>query len=109
MALQPCELCVTITDVDPDDSLEIRPGVFKPLGECTATEIEAAIRLIARTRIDSAWLEEQAAGPDYGDPTIGRRFFTHTTALQRELVAYWQLAKLREEEQLHEKSTDDPS
>ena len=84
--------------VDPDESLEIRPGAFKRLGDCTAAEIEAAIRLIARGRFDRAWLEEQAAGSDHGDLTIARRFFARTSDAERNLIAYWQMVKLVEEE-----------
>ena len=93
--------------MNPDESLEIGPGVFKRLEECTASELEAAIRLIAQARIDRAWLEEQAEGPDKGDLTIARRFFAHTTASQRDLIAYWQMVKLIEQERLRHQNIDD--
>jgi hypothetical protein len=86
--------------VNPDETLEIGPGVLKRLGDCTGSEIESAIRLIARKRIDRAWIEEQAAGPDQGELTIGRRFFANTTKAERDLIAYWQMVKLVEEERL---------
>ena len=43
-----------MSGVNPDRSLEIGPGVFKRLADCTGPEIESAIRLIARKRIDRA-------------------------------------------------------
>jgi hypothetical protein len=85
-------------DVNLDESLEIAPGVVKRLGDCTGSEIESAIRLIARNRIDHAWIEEQAAGADLGELTIGRRFFSRTTDAERDLIAYWHMVKLVEEE-----------
>ncbi len=85
-----------------DESLEIGPGVFKRLGDCTGSEIEAAIRLIARTRIDRAWIDEQASGPDRGELMIGRRFFANVTEAERDLIAYWQMVKLVEEERRSE-------
>jgi hypothetical protein len=85
-------------DVNPGESLEISPGVFKRLGDCTGPEIEAAIRLIAKKRINRAWLDEQADGPDQGKLTIGRRFFANTTEAERNLIAYWHMVKLAEEE-----------
>ncbi len=88
-------------DVNPDESLEIAPGVFKRLGDCAGSEIESAIGLVARKRIDRAWIDEQAAGRDQGDLTIGRRFFASTTEAERDLIAYWQMVKLVEEERLH--------
>jgi hypothetical protein len=91
---------VAMGDVNPDESLEIGPGVFKRLADCTGSEIESAIRLIARKRIDRAWIDERAAGPDQGELTIGRRFFAKTTAAERDLIAYWQMVKLVEEERL---------
>jgi hypothetical protein len=98
---------VTIGDVDPDETLEIGPGVFKRLGDCTGSEIESAIRLIARARIDRAWINEQAAAPDQGGLTIGRRFFANVTEAERDLIAYWQMVKLVEEEGLrHAKESD---
>jgi hypothetical protein len=87
-----------MSDVNPDESLEIGPGVFKRLGDCTGSEIEFAIRLIARKRIDRAWIDEQAAGPDKGELAIGRRFFANTTEAERDLIAYWHMVKLVEEE-----------
>jgi hypothetical protein len=96
------EKYVTIGDVDPDESLEIGPGVFKRLGDCTGSEIESAIRLIARARIDRAWINEQAAAPDQGGLTIGRRFFASVTEAERDLIAYWQMVKLVEEERLRQ-------
>ncbi len=87
-------------EVNPEESLEIGRGVFKRLGDCTASEIEAAIRLIAQNRIDHAWIDEQAAGPDRGELTIARRFFANTTDAERDLIAYWQMVKLVEEAHL---------
>jgi hypothetical protein len=87
-------------NVDPAESLEISRGVFKPLGDCTGSEIESAIRLIARKRIDRAWIDEQAAGPDPGELTIARRFFANTNEAERDLIAYWQMVKLVEEERV---------
>ena len=87
-------------EVDPDRALEIRPGLFKRLGDCNGSEIESAIRLIARQRIDRAWIDEQAAGPDQDRLTIGRRFFANTTDAERDLIAYWQMVRLVEEERL---------
>jgi Arc/MetJ-type ribon-helix-helix transcriptional regulator len=89
-----------IGEVDLNESLEISPGVFKRLGDCTGSEIESAIRLIARARIDRAWIDEQAAGPDQGGLTIGRRFFANVSEAERDLIAYWQMVKLAEEERL---------
>ena len=91
---------MTMGDVNPDESLEIEPAVFKRLGDCTGSEIESAIRLVARKRIDRAWIDEQAAGPDEGALTIGRRFFANTTEAERDLIAYWQMVKLVEAERL---------
>ena len=48
-------------EVNPEESLEIDPGVFKRLGDCTGAEIESAIGLIAQKRIARAWVAEQAA------------------------------------------------
>jgi hypothetical protein len=84
-------------EVDPEERLEIAPGVFKRLGDCTGSEIESAIRLIAQQRIDRAWIAEQAAGPDRGELTIALRFFAHTTDAERDLIAYWQMVKLVED------------
>jgi hypothetical protein len=83
--------------VDPEQSLEIRLGVFKRLGDCTASDIESAIRLIAQRRIDRAWIAEQAGGPEQGELTIARRFFANATEAERDLIAYWQMVKLVEE------------
>jgi hypothetical protein len=83
--------------VDPDESLEVGRGVFKRLGDCAASDIEAAIRLIAQRRIDRAWIAEQAGGPDRGELTIARRFFADATEAERDLIAYWQMVKLVEE------------
>jgi hypothetical protein len=94
------EKYVTMGDVNPDESLEIGPDVFKRLGDCTGAEIESAIRLVARKRIDRAWIDEQAAERDQGALTIGRRFFANTTEEERDLIAYWQMVKLVEEERL---------
>jgi hypothetical protein len=88
--------------MDPDKSLEIGPGVFKRLGDCTGAEVESAIRLIARSRIDRAWIDEQASRSDQGGLTIGRRFFANVTETERDLIAYWQMVKLVEEAQLRE-------
>ncbi len=80
-------------EVNPEESLEIGRGVFKRLGDCTGSEIESAIRLIAQKRIDDAWIDEQAAGPDQGELTIARRFFANATDAERDLIAYWQMVK----------------
>ena len=87
-------------EVNPEKSLEIGPGEFKRLADCTGSEIESAIRLIAQRRIDRAWLAEQAAGPDRGELTIARRFFANATEDERDLIAYWQMVKLVEEAHL---------
>jgi hypothetical protein len=84
-------------EVNPEEQLEIGPGVFKRLGDCTGSEIETAIRLIAQRGIDRAWMAEQAAGPDRGELTIARRFFANTTDAERDLIAYWQMVKLVED------------
>lgn len=83
--------------VNPEESLEISPGVFKRLAECTGAELESAIGLIAQERIDHAWIAEQTSGPDRGELTIARRFFANTTESERDLIAYWQMVKLVEE------------
>ena len=83
--------------VDPEESLEIGRGVFKRLGDCTASDIESAIRLIAQGHIDRAWIAEQAGGADRGELTIARRFFADATEAERDLIAYWQMVKLVEE------------
>jgi hypothetical protein len=87
-------------DVNLDESLEIAPGVVKRLGDCTGSEIESAIGLIAQKRIDRAWIAEEAAGADRGELTIARRFFANTTDAERDLIAYWQMVKLVEEAHL---------
>ena len=87
-------------EVNPEESLEISRGVFKRLGDCTGSDIESAIGLIAQRRIDRAWIAEQAAGPDRSELTIARRFFADTTDAERDLIAYWQMVKLVEEAHL---------
>ncbi len=87
-------------EVNPEESLEIGRGEFKRLADCTGSEIESAIRLIAQKRVDRAWIAEQAAGPDRGELTIARRFFANTTDAERDLIAYWQMVKLVEEARL---------
>jgi hypothetical protein len=87
-------------EVNPDELLEIGRGVFKRLGDCTGSEIESAIGLIAQRRIDRAWIAEQAEGPDRGELTIARRFFANATDGERDLIAYWQMVKLVEEAHL---------
>jgi hypothetical protein len=87
-------------EVNPEESLEIGPGVFKRLGDCTGSEIESAIGLIARRRIDRAWIAEQAEGSDRDELTIARRFFANATDAERDLIAYWQMVKLVEEAHL---------
>ena len=87
-------------EVNPEESLEIAVGEFKRLGDCTGSDIESAIALIAQRRIDRAWIAEQAAGPDRGELTIGRRFFANATDAERDLIAYWQMVKLVEEAHL---------
>jgi hypothetical protein len=87
-------------EVNPEEQLEIGRGVFKRLGDCTCSEIESAIGLIAQRRIDRAWIAEKAAGADRGELTIARRFFANTTDAERDLIAYWQMVKLVEEAHL---------
>ncbi len=87
-------------EVDPEEPLEIGRGVFKRLGDCTGSDIESAIGLIAQRRIDRAWIAEQAAGSDRNELTIARRFFAQTTDAERDLIAYWQMVKLVEEAHL---------
>src|SRR5690348_4410565 len=94
-------------EVNPEESLEIGGGVFKRLGDCTGSEIESAIRLIAQKRIDQAWIAQQAAGPDRGELTIARRFFADATESERDLIAYWQMVKLVEEAHLRYTRGDD--
>ena len=94
-------------EVNPDEQLEIDRGVFKRLGDCSGSEIESAIRLIAQNRIARAWIAEQAGGPDRGELTIARRFFAHTTPAERDLIAYWQMVKLTEEALLRYSDRDD--
>ena len=84
-------------EVNPEESLEIGPGVFKRLGDCTGAELESAIRLIAQRHIDRAWIAEQGAGADRGELNIARRFFANTSDTERDLIAYWQMVKLVEE------------
>jgi hypothetical protein len=84
-------------EVDPEEQLHIGRGVFKRLGDCTGSEIESAIGLIAQRRIDRAWIAERTAGSDRGELTIARRFFANTTDAERDLIAYWQMVKLVEE------------
>ena len=87
-------------EVNPEESLEIGRGVFKRLGDCTGSEIESAIGLIAQRRVERAWIAEQAAGADRGELTIARRFFADATDAERDLIAFWQMVKLVEEAQL---------
>jgi hypothetical protein len=98
---------VAVGEVNPEESLEISRGVFKRLGDCTGSEIQSAIRLIAQKRIDRAWIDEQAAGPDRGDLTIARRFFATTTDAERDLIAYWHMVTLVEEAHRRYTSGDD--
>lgn len=81
-----------------DEPLEIAPGEFKRLGDCTGPEVESALRLIARNRIDLAWIKEQAAGGEPDGRVIARRFFVEATDAERALMAYWQMVKLIEED-----------
>jgi hypothetical protein len=94
-------------EVKPEDELELAPGVFKLLRDCTGAEIESAIGLIAKRRIERAWLAEQASGPDRGELMIARRFFTNATDAERDLVAYWQMVKLVEDAQQRYVSGDE--
>ena len=87
-------------EVNPEESLEIGRGVFKRLGDCTGSEIESAIRLIAQRRIDRAWIAEQAEASDRDELTIARRFCANATDAERDLIAYWQMVKLVEEAHL---------
>lgn len=89
-----------MTELNLDEPLEIAQGEFKRLGDCTGPEIEAAIRLIARGRIDRAWTQERAAGGSPDGRVIARRFFADSTEFERNLMAYWQLVRLIEEESL---------
>jgi hypothetical protein len=91
---------VAMGEVNPEESLEIGRGVFKRLGDCTGSELESAIGLIAQKRIDRAWIAEQAGGPDRSELTIARRFFANTTDAERDLIAYWQMVKLVEDARL---------
>ena len=84
-------------EVNPEELLEIRNGESKRLGDCNGSDLESAIRLIARRRIDRAWIAEQAAGPDRGEMRIARRFFASATDAEKDLIAYWQMVKLVEE------------
>jgi hypothetical protein len=94
-------------EVNPEEQLEISRGVFKRLGDCTGSEIESAVGLIAQERIDRAWIAEQAARQDRDELTIGRRFFANTTEAERDLIAYWQMVKLVEEAHLRYRSGGD--
>jgi len=94
-------------EVNPEELLEIGRGVFKRLGDCTGSDIESAISLIAQKRIDHAWIAEQAAGPDRGGLTIARRFLANTTDAERDLIAYWQMVKLVDEAHLRYTRRDD--
>jgi hypothetical protein len=87
-----------LSEVNLDESLEIAPGLSKRLGDCSAAELESAIRLIVAKRIDRAWISEQASGPDEGRPTVARRFFALTSEAERDLIAYWHVVQLIEEE-----------
>jgi hypothetical protein len=87
---------VAMGEVNPEESLEIARGVFKRLGDCTGSEIESAMSLIAQKRIDRAWIAAQAAGADRGEMTIARRFFADTTEAERDLIAYWHMVRLVE-------------
>lgn len=87
-----------MSEVNLEELLEIAPGAFKRLGDCSAPELESAIRLIVAQRIDRAWISEQASGPDEGRPTVARRFFALTTEAERNLIAYWHVVQLIEEE-----------
>ncbi len=87
-------------EVDPEEQLETSRGVFKRLGDCTGSEIESAIGLIAQRRIERAWIAEQEAGPDRGELMIARRFFANATDAERDLIAYWQMVKLVEDAHL---------
>ena len=40
-----------MSDLNLDEQLEIAPGEFKRLGDRTGSEMESALRLIARKRI----------------------------------------------------------
>jgi hypothetical protein len=91
---------VAMGEVNPEEQLEIVGGVFKRLGDCTGSEIESAIGLIAQRRIDRAWIAEQAKGADRGELRIARRFFASATDAERDLIAYWQMVKLVEEAHL---------
>jgi hypothetical protein len=94
-------------EVNPEEQLEIGRGVFKRLGDCTGSEIESAIGLIAQRRIERGWIGEQAAGPESGELMIARRFFASATGAERDLIAYWQMVKLVEEAQLRHASEGD--
>jgi hypothetical protein len=98
---------VAVGEVNPEEQLEIGPGVFKRLGDCTGSELKSAIGLIAQRRIDRAWIAEQAAAPDRGELMIARRFFANTTDAERDLIAYWQMVKLVEEAHLRYRTAGD--
>jgi hypothetical protein len=95
-------------EVNPEESLQIGPGVFKRLGDCTGAELESAIRLIAQRHIERAWIAEQVAEPDRGELKIARRFFANTSDTERDLIAYWQMVKLVEEAHARYSKGDDP-
>jgi hypothetical protein len=98
---------VAMGEVNPEEQLEIGRGVFKRLADCTGSEIESAIGLIAQRRIERAWIAEQAAGPDRSELMIARRFFANATDAERDLIAYWQMVKLVEETNLRYRSGGD--
>jgi hypothetical protein len=54
-------------EVNPEEQLETGRDVVKRLGDCTGSEIEPAVAVIAQKRIDRPWIAEQAAGPDRGE------------------------------------------
>ena len=97
---------VTMDGLSPDEPLEIGPGKFKRLADCTEPELEAAIRLIARRRIDRAWIDQQGSESDRGGLTIGRRLFASVTDAERDLIAYWQMVKLVDEARLQARVDD---
>lgn len=94
-------------EVNPEEQLEIGRGVFKRLGDCTGSEIDAAIDVIVQKRIERAWIAEQADGPDQGQLMIARRFFANATDAERDLIAYWHMVKLVEDAHRRYTSTDD--
>ena len=96
-----------MTGMSPEERLEISPNEFKRLDACTALEIESALRLIARKRIDLAWASEQAAGGRADGRVIARRFFAAATERERDLFAYWQAVQVVERERLSPEQEDD--